>query len=58
MLYICNLQCGVQNTERYVIMTALMHSLFKFWSAADHTGHLIRVLRDKMGPDFYFLNAV
>jgi hypothetical protein len=41
MVYICNAQCDYQNSDGYVIVTAVMHPLFKVWSAADHTRHLI-----------------
>ena len=41
MLHICNAPFDVQNAKRYIIMTAILEPLFKFRSAADHTGYLI-----------------
>jgi hypothetical protein len=38
MLCICNVQCGAQNVECCVNISA-----FKLQSAADHTGHLVLV---------------
>jgi len=35
------MQCDAQNADCYIIMTALAQPLFKFRSAADHTGHFI-----------------
>jgi len=35
------MQCDAQNAGCYIIMTALAQPLFKFRSAASHTGHFI-----------------
>jgi hypothetical protein len=40
-IYICNLQCDVQNPKHYVIISTLMQPPFKFQSSADYYRHLI-----------------
>jgi hypothetical protein len=41
MLCICNAHCKAQNAKHFIIMIALLQLLFKFWSAAARTWHLI-----------------
>jgi hypothetical protein len=49
MLRTHNTQCDAENSEHYIIISALMQPLLVLWSSEDHYSHLI------MAPKYYGL---